>query len=61
MPREELAIRVDRLLAVFVGSILVGCVLAYLSHRWLEQGLSTWVRRRLLAGLARVGLVPARA
>lgn len=46
---------------IFVGSILCGCVLAYLSHRWLEQGLSTWVRRRLLAGLARVKLVPARA
>jgi exopolysaccharide production protein ExoZ len=32
----------------FVACIVMGLVLAYLAHRWLERGLSEWVRQMLL-------------
>ena len=35
----------------FVACVVMGVVLAYLGHRFLERGLSEWVRKRLLAWL----------
>ncbi len=36
----------------FVACIVMGLVLAYLAHRWLERGLSEWVRRALVRRIA---------
>lgn len=39
----------------FVACLIAGGVLAYLGHRFLEQGLAEWVRKRLLALVRRPG------
>ena len=36
----------------FVACLVMGVVLAYLAHRWLERGLSEWVRRALMRWIA---------
>lgn len=35
----------------FVACVIAGVVLAYLGHRFLERGLSEWIRKRLMAAI----------